>query len=150
MIKKTLIICIKVLSLILIVLLMAYLFKTCRDFGYKVFSDRAKDAAGSPQVVEAVIHVDQGESLLEIGEELEFLSIIRDKYVFAVSARCMDATQDTFSAEEAVDCIPNTNPFLKSSTKLSNPDPIILHQLFGVYIKVKNIQILIQMLKKKL
>lgn len=90
MIKKTLIICIKVLSLILIVLLMAYLFKTCRDFGYKVFSDRAKDAAGSPQVVEAVIHVDQGESLLEIGEELEFLSIIRDKYVFAVSARCMD------------------------------------------------------------
>ena len=30
------------------------------------------------------------------------------------SARCMDETQDDFSAGEAVECIPNTNPFLKS------------------------------------
>ncbi len=30
------------------------------------------------------------------------------------SARCMDDTQDDFSATEAIECIPNTNPFLKS------------------------------------
>lgn len=30
------------------------------------------------------------------------------------SARCMDETQEDFSAEEAIQCIPNTNPFLKS------------------------------------
>lgn len=30
------------------------------------------------------------------------------------SARCMGNTQDDFSAEEAVKCIPNTNPFLKN------------------------------------
>lgn len=29
------------------------------------------------------------------------------------SARCMDKTQDSFNAKEAIACIPNTNPFLK-------------------------------------
>ncbi len=33
------------------------------------------------------------------------------------SARCMDETQHDFSAAEAVECIPNTNPFLKNLMK---------------------------------
>jgi len=33
------------------------------------------------------------------------------------SARCMDSTPEGFSAAEAIDCIPNTNPFLKSLMK---------------------------------
>ena len=33
------------------------------------------------------------------------------------SARCMDETQEDFSAAEAIECIPNTNPFLKSLMK---------------------------------
>lgn len=33
------------------------------------------------------------------------------------SARCMDDTQENFSADEAIECIPNTNPFLKSLMK---------------------------------
>ena len=30
------------------------------------------------------------------------------------SARCMDETQEDFSVHEAIECIPNTNPFLKN------------------------------------
>ena len=33
------------------------------------------------------------------------------------SARCMDKTPEDFSVEEAIACIPNTNPFLKSLMK---------------------------------
>ena len=90
MIKKALIFCIKTLTLVLIAMVLVYLFKTCRNFGYRVFSDRAKDVAGTSSVVEAVIHIDEGESLMEIGEELEYLSIIRDKRIFALSVRFMD------------------------------------------------------------
>ena len=90
MFKKFLIICIKALAIIFVILLLAFLFRTCRTFGYKVFSDRAKDVEGTPMVVHAYVHVDEGESLLEIGKDLEDKSIIRDKYVFAVSLRFMD------------------------------------------------------------
>ena len=90
MFKKTLIISIKVLSFIFVILLLVFLFKTCRTFGYKVFSDRAKDVEGTPMVVHAYVHVDEGESLLEIGKDLEEKSIIRDRWVFAVSLRFMD------------------------------------------------------------
>ncbi len=90
MFKKFLIICIKALALIFAILLLAFLFRTCRTFGYKVFSDRAKDVEGTPMVVHAYIHVDEGESLLEIGKDLEEKSIIKDKWVFAASLRFMD------------------------------------------------------------
>ena len=90
MFKKFLILCIKALALIFVILLLAFLFRTCRTFGYKVFSDRAKDVEGTPMVVHAYIHVDEGESLLEIGKDLEEKSIIKDKWVFAASLRFMD------------------------------------------------------------
>lgn len=47
--------------------------------------------------------------------ETQFADMYAQTVVYGLfSARCMDTTQDDFSAAEAVDCIPNTNPFLKS------------------------------------
>lgn len=47
--------------------------------------------------------------------ELQFADMYAQTVVYGLfSARCMDNSQDDFSAVEAVDCIPNTNPFLKS------------------------------------
>ena len=46
--------------------------------------------------------------------EQQFADMYAQTVVYGLfSARCMDTTQDDFSAAEAVDCIPNTNPFLK-------------------------------------
>lgn len=47
--------------------------------------------------------------------EQQFADMYAQTIVYGLfSARCMDKTQDDFSPEEAVACIPNTNPFLKS------------------------------------
>lgn len=46
--------------------------------------------------------------------EQQFADMYAQTVVYGLfSARCMDTTQEDFSASEAVDCIPNTNPFLK-------------------------------------
>lgn len=50
--------------------------------------------------------------------EQQFADMYAQTVVYGLfSARCMDDTQEDFSAEEAVDCIPNTNPFLKNLMK---------------------------------
>ena len=50
--------------------------------------------------------------------ERQFADMYAQTVVYGLfSARCMDETQEDFSAEEAVGCIPNTNPFLKSLMK---------------------------------
>lgn len=50
--------------------------------------------------------------------EQQFADMYAQTVVYGLfSARCMDTTQDDFSAEEAVGCIPNTNPFLKNLMK---------------------------------
>ena len=50
--------------------------------------------------------------------ETQFADMYAQTVVYGLfSARCMDRTQDSFNAAEAVDCIPNTNPFLKSLMK---------------------------------
>ena len=47
--------------------------------------------------------------------EQQFADMYAQTVVYGLfSARCMDESQDDFDASEAVDCIPNTNPFLKS------------------------------------
>ncbi len=47
--------------------------------------------------------------------EQQFADMYAQTVVYGLfSARCMDKSQDNFSASEAVECIPNTNPFLKS------------------------------------
>lgn len=46
--------------------------------------------------------------------EKQFADMYAQTVVYGLfSARCMDDTQDDFNASEAVECIPNTNPFLK-------------------------------------
>lgn len=47
--------------------------------------------------------------------EQQFADMYAQTVVYGLfSARCMDDSQDDFSAAEAIDCIPSTNPFLKS------------------------------------
>ena len=47
--------------------------------------------------------------------ETQFADMYAQTVVYGLfSARCMDDTEENFSPSEAVECIPNTNPFLKS------------------------------------
>lgn len=58
------------------------------------------------------------DTLIHDMTEQQFADMYAQTVVYGLfSARCMDPTQDDFSAEEAVDCIPNTNPFLKNLMK---------------------------------
>lgn len=55
------------------------------------------------------------ETLVHDMTEQQFADMYAQTVVYGLfSARCMDETQDDFNAAEAVECIPNTNPFLKS------------------------------------
>ncbi|MBR0381675.1 MAG: endolytic transglycosylase MltG [Eubacterium sp.] len=79
---------IKFLAATLLLLFLLYLFITCRDLGYRIFADRAKDAPGHG--VEAMIRVSRNESLKEIAKDLEEKEIVDDAFVFRVQIRCMD------------------------------------------------------------
>lgn len=58
------------------------------------------------------------ETLIHDMSEKEFSDMYAQTVVYGLfSARCMDETQESFSADEAIECIPNTNPFLKSLMK---------------------------------
>ena len=47
--------------------------------------------------------------------EQQFADMYAQTVVYGLfSARCMDNSQEDFNAQEAVECIPNTSPFLKS------------------------------------
>lgn len=55
------------------------------------------------------------ETLVHDLSESDFADMYAQTIVYGLfSARCMDDTVDNFSAEEAVDCMPITNPFLKN------------------------------------
>lgn len=55
------------------------------------------------------------DTLIHDMTEQQFADMYAQTVVYGLfSARCMDSTQDDFSAAEAIDCIPSTNPFLKS------------------------------------
>lgn len=55
------------------------------------------------------------DTLIHDMTEQQFADMYAQTVVYGLfSARCMDSTQDDFSATEAIDCIPSTNPFLKS------------------------------------
>ena len=50
--------------------------------------------------------------------EVQFADMYSQTVVYGLfSARCMDVTPEDFSANEAIECIPLTNPFLKSLMK---------------------------------
>ena len=54
------------------------------------------------------------DTLIHDMTEQQFADMYAQTVVYGLfSARCMDETQDDFNASEAVECIPNTNPFLK-------------------------------------
>ncbi|WP_036611748.1 type ISP restriction/modification enzyme [Oribacterium sp. P6A1] len=58
------------------------------------------------------------ETLIHDMTETQFADMYAQTVVYGLfSARCMDKSQDNFSAAEAVECIPNTNPFLKRLMK---------------------------------
>ena len=58
------------------------------------------------------------ESLIHDLSKEQFADMYAQTVVYGLfSARCMDNTPEDFSVSEAVDCIPNTNPFLKSLMK---------------------------------
>lgn len=58
------------------------------------------------------------DTLIHDMTEVQFADMYSQTVVYGLfSARCMDESQDDFSAAEAVECIPNTNPFLKSLMK---------------------------------
>ncbi|MCQ2505840.1 MAG: DNA methyltransferase [Lachnospiraceae bacterium] len=55
------------------------------------------------------------DTLIHDMTEQQFADMYAQTVVYGLfSARCMDSTQDDFSADEAIECIPGTNPFLKS------------------------------------
>ena len=58
------------------------------------------------------------DTLIHDMTESQFADMYAQTVVYGLfSARCMDKTQDDFSASEAIELIPNTNPFLKSLMK---------------------------------
>ena len=55
------------------------------------------------------------DTLVHDMKETDFADMYAQTLVYGLfSARCMDETQDDFSAAEAIECLPNTNPFLKN------------------------------------
>ena len=60
------------------------------------------------------LYEDFKKSLIHEMTEQQFADMYAQTVVYGLfSARCMDKTPEDFSAREAVDCIPITNPFLK-------------------------------------
>lgn len=58
------------------------------------------------------------DTLIHDMTEQQFADMYAQTVVYGLfSARCMDTTSNDFSAEEAIECIPNTNPFLKNLMK---------------------------------
>ncbi len=54
-------------------------------------------------------------SLIADMSKEDFADMYAQTMVYGLfSARCMDKTSEDFSVEEAIDCIPSTNPFLKN------------------------------------
>lgn len=57
-------------------------------------------------------------TLLHDVDESQFADMYAQTIVYGLfSARCLDTTPDTFSVQEAISLIPNTNPFLKGLMK---------------------------------
>lgn len=55
------------------------------------------------------------DTLIQDMSEQQFADMYAQTVVYGLfSARCLDTTQDDFSAQEAVELLPNTNPFLKN------------------------------------
>jgi len=71
-----------------VLFLLSRLFLGTMDMGYLIFSNQAKDIP--KYAVESAITVREGESLLDIGKDLERKKIVDDARVFAAAAWTMD------------------------------------------------------------
>lgn len=114
MIYKVLRFFVKTLFYIFIALLLVYLFVQMKNFGYQVFSDKAKD---SPEVAkEMVLTVKEEESLLEIGRDLASKDIIDNAYVFAVALRCSEGYKNIQAGEYVVSSSQRPSEILETLT----------------------------------
>ena len=77
---------IKLLLYLLVIMLLIYVFILAKNIGYKIFSDQPKDSADS-YAVTATIEVKEGESMLEVGKDLESKEIIENAYYFDIAMR---------------------------------------------------------------
>lgn len=117
MIKKTLTFVIKLLVMVFLVLLFLYLFQSCRTIGYKIFSDQSKDDPESEYVVEASIHINEGESLFAIGEDLVNKKIVEDKWTFGLALRCMEGYKNIVPGDYIVNSGQKPSKILSIITK---------------------------------
>ena len=79
---------VKPLFYIFIVLLLVYFFVEMKKVGYLIFADQAKD---QPEVAsETVLTVEEEDSLVQIGKNLEKNNIIDNAYIFAAALRCSE------------------------------------------------------------
>ena len=77
-----------IVGFIILIFLLSQLFLFTKNLGYDIFSNQANDS--KDQAVESAITIRENESLLEIGRDLKNKGIVRDAYLFAISAWTMD------------------------------------------------------------
>lgn len=77
-----------ILGFVVLIFLLSQLFLFTMNLGYEIFSNQAKDPRD--QAVESAITIRENESLLEIGRDLKNKGIVKDAYLFAISAWTMD------------------------------------------------------------
>ncbi len=77
---------IKILIYLLIIMLLVYIFMIAKNIGYKIFSDQPKDSADS-YATTATIEVREGETMLEVGKDLQSKEIIDNAYFFDIAMR---------------------------------------------------------------
>ena len=77
---------IKMLMYLLLIMFLIYIFILAKNIGYKIFSDQPKDSAGS-YATTATIEVKEGETMLEVGRDLESKGIIENAYYFDIAMR---------------------------------------------------------------
>ena len=77
-----------IVGFVILLFLLFQLFLFTKSLGYEIFSNQAKDSPD--HAVESAISIRENESLLEIGRDLKNKGIVKDAYIFAISAWTMD------------------------------------------------------------
>ena len=114
MVEKVMHIIIKILAYIFIILLFALLFVRMSGIGHTIFADKEKD---KPQYArEAVLIVEEKESLLAISKDLAEQGIVDNPYLFAISLRCMDGYQNIRPGEYEISSSTKPSDILKQLT----------------------------------
>lgn len=115
MAEKVLRFVMKLAGVIFLVLLMVYLFRETRNIGYSMFADRPYDS--SQNAAETVLTVTEGESLVEIGKELQKAGVVKNAYIFALSIRAMEGYDKIQPGEYLVNAAQKPSEILAELTK---------------------------------